>query len=53
MSIYKWAFRMIEKKLEENPKFTGRFELNVFEGSVANVNTLESTRPQPKKREGE
>ena len=50
VNSYKWAFKMIEKKLECSPEFTGRFEINFYKGSVANVNRLESLKPQPEKR---
>lgn len=45
---YEWAFKVIENALEKNPEFTGKFELNFFKGSIANVNKLESMKPDKK-----
>ena len=49
---YHWAFEVIDKELEENPEFTGRFELNFFKGNITNINKLQSIKPEPKKEVG-
>jgi len=47
-----WTIDFLKKLLYDKPKYTGSIHLNLFKGNVANVNLLESFKPQSKKQEG-
>jgi len=43
-----WTIDFLKKLLYNKPKYTGSIHLNLFKGSVANVNLLESFKPEIK-----
>ena len=43
-----WTIDFLKKLLYDKPKYTGSIHLNLFKGNVADVNLLESFKPQSK-----
>jgi len=43
-----WTIDFIRKLLYDKPEYTGSVKLNFFKGGVANVNLLESFKPEIK-----
>jgi len=44
-----WTIDFLKKLLYDKPEYTGSIHLNLFKGNVANVNLLESFKPQEPK----
>ncbi len=47
---FQWALDFIKRILYNNSNYTGRIELNFYQGNIANINKLESIQPKSKKR---
>jgi len=43
-----WTLDFIKKLLYDKPEYTGKIEVNLFKGGVANINLLESFKPKKK-----